>query len=75
MGRGLVPVLLAIRVARNEHENQFMSLDKAPRTGTRPPHPLLSSPCPYSEGNGRCPLVPVLVVNIHHRAPTPFHNP
>ena len=37
------------------------------RTGTRPPHPLHPSPCPYSEGSGRCPLLPVLVVNIHNR--------
>jgi len=41
-----------------------------PRTGTRPPHPLLPSPCPYSEGSGRRPLLPVLVVTIHNRAAT-----
>ena len=39
----------------------------ATRTGTRPPHPLHPSPCPYSQGSGRCPLLPVLIGNLHYR--------
>jgi hypothetical protein len=64
--RGLVLVLVAIRSSGEvRHEGGILT-----RTGTRPPHPLHPSPCPYSEGSGQRPLLLVLVsagsVSVSH---------
>jgi len=42
------------------------------RTGTRPPHPLHASPCPYSEGSGQCPLLPIVKVHKNQAQLHPY---